>query len=353
MKKTFMKGTEAVAEASVRAGCRFFAGYPITPQNELPEYMARRLPEVEGIFLQGESEVASINMVYGAAAVGTKAMTSSSGPGISLKAEGISSLAAGELPAVIINVARGGPGLGSIQAAQMDYLQSTKASGHGGHRLLVYAPGTVQEAVDLTVKAFDKAEEYKGPCMVYMDGAIGAMMEPVSLPEMREVKEMKIDTFASTVFNPRHLHITTMLDPFTKQEEFNGILAAKYEKWQQTETMAEEYEIEDAEIVVVAYGTTARIAKDAIKYMRNKGVKVGMIRPLTLYPFPYESFEKLNYAKLKGILIGEMSIPCQIIEDVQVGVARRAKIETLLHAGGVIPNPVEFIKAIEKMAGKE
>lgn len=353
MKKAFMKGTEAVAEASVRAGCRFFAGYPITPQNELPEYMSRRLPEVGGIFLQGESEVASINMVYGAAAVGTKAMTSSSGPGISLKAEGISSLAAGELPSVIINVARGGPGLGSVQAAQMDYLQSTRASGHGGHRLLVYAPGTVQEAVDLTVKAFDKAEEYKGPCMVYMDGCIGAMMEPVALPEMREVKEMKIKTFASTVFNPRHLHITTMLDPFTKQEEFNQLLADKYERWQTTETMVEEYEIEDAEIVVVAYGTTARIAKDAVKYMRAQGVKVGMIRPITLYPFPYASFEKLNYSKLKGILIGEMSIPCQIIEDVKLGTARRAKIHTLLHAGGIIPNPKEFIDAIAKIDREE
>jgi 2-oxoglutarate ferredoxin oxidoreductase subunit alpha len=350
MEKKFMKGNEAIAEAAVRAGCRFFAGYPITPQNEIPEYLSRRLREVGGHFVQGESEVASINMVYGAASVGIKAMTSSSGPGISLKTEGISSLAGGELPAVIVNVTRGGPGLGSIQAAQMDYLLCTKAPGHGGHRMLVYAPSTVQEAIDLTCKAFDKAEEYKAPMMVCVDGCIGAMMEPVVLPEMRAVVPMEIKTFSGTVFNPRHLHVTTMIVPYEKQEEFNVIIAKMYEKWVATEEMVEEFLIEDAEVLVVAYGVSARIAKEAIQELRGESVKAGMIRPITIYPFPYDSFNKLNYDRLKGVLCVEMSVPCQLIEDVQMGVARRAGISTLLHSGGIIHTPEEVIQAIKAIA---
>lgn len=353
MEKVFMKGNEAIAEAAVRAGCRFFAGYPITPQNEVPEYMSRRLKEVGGRFVQGESEVASVNMVYGAAAVGTKAMTSSSSPGISLKSEGISSLAAAELPAVIVNVMRGGPGVGSIQAAQMDYFQSTRAAGHGGHRLLVYAPSTVQETVDLMVKAFDKAEEYKTPVMVCTDGCIGAMMEPVALPEMREVQPMKVDdTFARTVFNPKHMHITTLIVPDEKQEEFNKLLAAKYDGWRKTETMVEEYRTEDAEVIIAAYGVVARIAKDAVKQLRQRGIKAGLIRPITLFPFPYDSFEKLDYSKLKGIVCAEMSIPAQFVEDVGIGVARRTAITSVLHSGGMIHSPDEIIEAAEAMLGK-
>jgi 2-oxoglutarate/2-oxoacid ferredoxin oxidoreductase subunit alpha len=347
MERKFMKGNEAIAEAAVRAGCRFFAGYPITPQNEIPEYMSRRLREVGGHFVQGESEVASINMVYGAAAVGFKAMTSSSGPGISLKTEGISSLAGGELPAVVVNVTRGGPGLGSIQAAQMDYLLCTKAPGHGGHRMLVYAPSTIQEAIDLTCKAFDKAEQYKAPMMVCVDGCIGAMMEPVTLPEMRPVVPMEIKTFSGTVFNPRHLHVTTLILPYEKQEEFNTILAKMYEGWLATEEMVEEYLIGDAEVLVVAYGVCARIAKEAIQELRSEGIKAGMIRPITLYPFPYASFNKIDYIRLKGILCVEMAIPCQLIEDVQMGVAHRAKISTLLHAGGIVHTPEEVMQAIK------
>lgn len=353
MEKVFMKGNEAVAEAAVRSGCRFFSGYPITPQNEIPEYMSRRLHEVGGHFVQGESEIASINMVYGAASVGIKAMTSSSGPGISLKTEGISSLAGGELPAVIINVGRGGPGLGSIQAAQMDYLFCTKACGHGGHRMLVYAPSTVQEAIDLTCKAFDKAEEYKAPMMVFMDGCLGAMMEPVILPEMRNPEPMTIKTFAGTVFNPRRLHVTTMIVPYEKQEEFNKILGKMYERWVETEEMVEEYMLDDAEVVVVAYGVSARIAKEAIQELRTQGVRAGMIRPITLYPFPYNSFDKIKYNNIKGLLCVEMSIPCQLIEDVKMGVARRAKISTSLHAGGIIHTLEEVMQAIKAIAEGE
>lgn len=350
MERKFIKGNEAIAEAAVRAGCRFFAGYPITPQNEIPEYMSRRLREVGGQFVQGESEVASINMIYGAAAVGTKAMTSSSSPGISLKTEGISSLAAAELPAVIVNVMRGGPGVGSIQAAQMDYFQSTRAAGHGGHRLLVYAPSTVQETVDIMVKAFDKAEEYKTPVLVCTDGCVGAMMEPVILPEMREVKPMNVrDTFAGKIFNPNHLHITTLIVPDEKQEEFNKLLAGKYDVWREKESMAEEYLLDDAEIIVTAYGVVARIARDAVDMLRSTGVKAGLIRPITLFPFPCNVFEKIDYSKIKGVVCAEMSIPAQYMEDVQIAVARRAEITPVLHAGGVIHTPDEIFEAAKEI----
>jgi len=353
MEKVFMKGNEAIAEAAVRAGCRFFAGYPITPQNEIPEYMSRRLPEVNGHFVQGESEVASINMVIGAAAAGTKALTSSSSPGISLKTEGISSLAGMELPAVIINVTRGGPGVGSIQAAQMDYFQSTKAPGHGGLRMLVYAPSTVQEAVDLVVKAFDKAEEYQGPMMVCADGCIGAMMEPVVLPPMKEVKRMEYNFFTKKVWPEDRMIVTSIINPEEKQEEYNKLKADLYEKWDKTETMVEEYLTEDADIILTAYGTSARIAKTAIKNLREKGIKVGLIRPITISPFPYDSFDKLDYNKVKEIMCVEMSIPCQMVEDVRIGVARRANITTLNHSAGVIFTADEIEEAVCKLIGKE
>ncbi|GHV47176.1 3-methyl-2-oxobutanoate dehydrogenase subunit VorB [Synergistales bacterium] len=350
MSRIFMKGNEAIAEAAIRAGCRFFAGYPITPQNEIPEYMSKRLSEVNGSFVQGESEVASINMVFGAASVGTKALTSSSSPGISLKTEAISALAGAELPAVIVNVTRGGPGLGSIQAAQMDYLQSTKAAGHGGFKMLVYAPSTAQEAVDLTYLAFDKAEQYMAPMMLCPDGCIGNIMEPVILPEMRPVKKMKISTFASKLNNPKHLNVTTLLAPEENQERFNIMMAEMYERWESCEKLVEEYWLENAEIVIVAYGVSARIAKTAIHTLREQGINVGMIRPVTIWPFPYDSFEKLDYNSLKGVLCVEMSIPCQVIEDVRVGVARRAPISTLLHSGGILIASEEIVEKIQGMA---
>ena len=276
MERVFLKGNEAIAEAAVRAGCRFFAGYPITPQNEIPEYMSRRLPEVGGNFVQGESEVASINMVIGAAAAGTKALTSSSSPGISLKTEGISSLAGLELPAVIINVTRGGPGVGSIQAAQMDYFQATKACGHGGFRMLVYAPSTVQEAVDLVVTAFDKAEEYQAPMLVCADGCIGAMMEPVVLPPMREVKPMQYHFYTKEIWPEDRMIVTSILSPEENQEKYNMLKAKMYEHWDETECRVEEYMTEDAEVILTAYGTSARIAKTAIGNLRRQGYKIGM-----------------------------------------------------------------------------
>lgn len=347
-----MKGNEAIAEAAVRAGCRFFAGYPITPQNEIPEYMSRRLPEVQGHFVQGESEIASINMVYGAAAAGVKAMTSSSSPGISLKSEGISYLAGAELPAVIVNVTRGGPGLGSIQAAQMDYLQATKASGHGGFRMLVYAPSTVQEAVDLTYLAFEKAEQYQAPMLVCADGCIGAMMEAVTLPQMKSGERMKLKFFAAEEAGEKRLVVTSLLAPDEIQEKFNRIKASMYEEWEKNEGLKEEYMLEDAEVVIAAYGVTARIAKTAITMLRQNGIKAGMIRPITLYPFPYEAFRKLNYGKVRHILCAEMSIPCQMIEDVRVGVADKAPISTVLHSGGVLFTADDIADAVVKLYGR-
>jgi 2-oxoglutarate ferredoxin oxidoreductase subunit alpha len=352
MERVFMKGNEAIAEAAVRAGCRFFAGYPITPQNEIPEYMSRRLPEVGGVFVQGESEVASVNMLFGASAVGTRAMTSSSSPGLSLKSEGLSYLAAAELPAVIVNVTRGGPGLGSIQSAQMDYLQATKASGHGGFRMLVYAPSTVQEAVDYTCLAFEKAEQYQCPVLVCADGCIGAMMEPVVFPEMKDAKKMDLHFYAADAFNEKRMVVTTLLIPEEIQENFNKLKAEMYERWQKDELLQEEYMLEDAELVIAAYGVSARISRTAIRMLRDKGIKAGMIRPVTLYPFPYDSFDRLNYTQVRGVLCAEMSIPCQLIEDVRLGVGGRAPIGTVLHSAGIIFDADEIAAAAEALYEK-
>jgi len=349
MERVFMKGNEAIAEAAVRAGCRFYAGYPITPQNEIPEYMSWRLPQVGGTFIQGESEVASINMVYGAAATGTLAMTSSSSPGISLKSEGISYLAGAELPAVVINVTRGGPGLGSIQAAQMDYLQATKAAGHGGFHTLVYAPATIQETCDLMGVAFEKAVQYQSPVLICVDGCIGSMMQPVSLPEMKEIKPLDLKFTASGYINPKRRIVTSLISGEERQEAFNKKLAAMYEVWKEEEVRSETWMTEDAEIVLVAYGVSARVARTAIEQLREKGIKAGLIRPITLYPFPYKLFDELDYSKVKQIVSVEMSIPPQMVEDIELGVARRAPISAVTHAGGVLITADEVVEAVEKL----
>ena len=353
MEKLFMKGNEAIAEAAVRAGCRFFAGYPITPQNEIPEYMSKRLPQVGGVFVQGESEVASVNMVVGAAYTGTRAMTSSSGPGLSLKSEGLSSLAGSELPAVVVNIMRGGPGVGSIQAAQMDYLQATKASGHGGFRKLVYAPATVQEAVDFTYLAFDKAMEYRTPVLISADGCIGSMMEQVELPPMKEAEKEDLHFFASQYLNPKRKVITSMLPVESEQELYNKKLAAMYQKWEETEFLKEEYLLEDAEYVIAAYGTSARIAKSAIQILRGKGVKVGLFRPITLYPFPYDSLRKLDEKQVKKVLCLEMSIPAQLVEDLKIGLEGRIPIACYGRSAGMIFTTEDVVEEIERQIRQE
>jgi len=355
--RIFMKGCEAIAEAAVRAGCRFFAGYPITPQNEIPEYFSRRMPEVGGVFVQGESEIASVNMVYGAASAGVRAMTSSSSCGIALKSEGIAWLSASSLPAVVANVSRGGPGIGSIQPSQMDYNQDTKASGNGGFRMLVLAPSTVQEAVDMTYAAFDYADEYRKPVLILVDGFIGAMMEPVELPPMKSDEEVAAIRRSKKAWTP------TGKDGGPARSILGGIGLSKlrlqdlnqqdeslYEGWKTTEVEAEEYLPDDTEYVITGYGTSARIGRSAVNILRGEGHKFGFIRPKKLYPFPEESFRKLDYGKLKGILSVEMSIPAQYAEDVKSIVAGRVPVRTSLRSGGEIIERADILDAARLLA---
>lgn len=340
MAKVLMKGCEAVAEAAVRGGCRFFAGYPITPQNEIPEYLSWRMGEVGGVFVQGESEVASINMVYGASAGGVRAMTSSSGPGISLKAEGLSYLSSTRLPALVVNVSRGGPGLGSIQPAQQDYLQATKAMGHGGFRLMVFAPATVQEAVDLTYNAFDFAERDRNPVLLLMDGCLGAIMETVELPPMKEITGRETAAWSTRRYpgekrSPRAL---TPVYPELLLEMGNKQSGKMYESWQKNDVLVEEFMLEDAEYIVVAYGISARVSKEAILRLREEGFKLGMIRPITLFPFPKESFRKLDYSRVKGFIDIELAIPAQMRDDIALEVKDRAPIYEYGRSGGMLIN---------------
>ncbi len=350
MEKRFMKGCEAIAEAAVRGGCRFFAGYPITPQNEIPEYLSWRLPEVGGAFVQGESEVASINMVYGAAATGKRALTSSSGPGISLKAEGISYLASAQLPAVIVNISRGGPGLGSIQPAQSDYLQATKALGHGGFRAMVFAPATLQEAVDLTYNAWDYAEKYRNPVLILMDGCLGAIMEEVELPEMKEPTfENAEDWCLARVGGREDSHMITPILPEPALELLNKGKAMQYKMWEMLDTKVEEFMLDDAEYVVVAYGIAARVAKEAILRLRDEGHKVGMVRPITLYPFPKASLNNLDYSRVKGVIDIEMTIPAQMREDIELQVKDRCPVHEYGRSGGMLLDDEGVYEAIAEI----
>lgn len=356
MKRVFMRGCEAIAEAAVRAGCRFFAGYPITPQNEIPEYFSRRMPEVGGVFLQGESEVASVSMVYGAASAGTRSMTSSSSPGISLKSEGISYCAAARIPMVYVNVARGGPGVGAIQPAQMDYMQATKASGNGGFQMRVFAPASVQEAVDMVYEAFEYADADRNPVLILTDGVVGTMMEPVLLPKMKSDKEVaaikeskkswaivghKLDYANRAWIEPGHWSTEVM-------QKCNEDAAKLYESWQK-DAKAEEYLIDDAEIVLTSYGISARICKSAVDILRAEGIKAGLIRAVTVNPFPYEAYNNINYDNIKAILDVEMSIPAQFVKDVEVAVKERCKIETCLCSGGNILGRESVLAAVRKI----
>lgn len=335
MAKVLMKGNEALAEAAVRAGCRYFFGYPITPQNELPEYLAQRLPQVGGVFVQAESEVAAINMVYGAAGAGARVMTSSSSPGISLKQEGITYIAGAELPCVIVNMVRGGPGLGGIQPAQSDYFQAVKGGGHGDYHLLVLAPASVQEMVDLMAKAFDLADTYRNPVMILGDGILGQMMEPVEFPP-EEKLNLPPKPWATTGAKGRapNLINSLFLDP-QQLEEHNHHLFAKYARMQANETMAESYRTDDAEVVVTAYGSTARICKAAVDMARKAGIKAGLFRPVSLFPFP----EREINAACSGanqVLVVEMSMG-QMVEDVKLALNCRLPVTFYGRCGGMVP----------------
>ncbi|MBS4538280.1 3-methyl-2-oxobutanoate dehydrogenase subunit VorB [Clostridium sp. D2Q-11] len=350
MAKVLMKGNEAIGAAAIKAGCNYFFGYPITPQNELPEYMARELPNIGGIFLQAESEVAAINMVYGAAGAGARVMTSSSSPGIALKQEGISYIAGAELPCVIVNIVRGGPGLGGIQPAQSDYYQSTRGGGNGDYRHVVYAPATIQETVDLVMESFDVAEQYRMPVMVVGDGMIGQMMEPIEFkePKKRPLEPKTWATDGTKGKRKPNIINSLFIDP-QELEDHVLKLERKYDEIKEKEVRYENYNVEDADVVVVAYGTTSRIAKNAIAKCEEEGMKVGLIRPITLWPFPDKAFDEIT-DKTKGVLTVEMSTG-QMIDDVKIALNGRKPVHFYGRTGGMVPTPDAIVDEIKKIAG--
>ncbi|MGA1863082.1 3-methyl-2-oxobutanoate dehydrogenase subunit VorB [Deferribacter thermophilus] len=346
--KVLMKGNEAIAEAAVRAGLVGYFGYPITPQNEVTAYMSWRMPELGRVFVQAESELAAINMVYGAGATGVRVMTTSSSPGIALMQEGISYMCGAEIPAVIVNIARGGPGLGNIGPSQGDYNQATRGGGNGDYKLLVYAPHTVQEAIDLVYKSFDKAEKYRNPVLILGDGALGQMAEAVILPEMKEIedKDKGWELNGAKGRAPRSIKSLRLAEG--KLKEHNWHLKRKYEEMEANEV---EYEyIEDEyEVLIVAFGTAARVAKSAVKQLNSEGVKAGLFRPITLYPYPY-TFLKDAAKKAKKVLVAEMNTG-QMLFDVRLSVCDDSKIEFLGKPGGEVFSPDEIIEKVKTMVG--
>ncbi len=349
--KVLMKGNEAVGEAAIKAGCRYFFGYPITPQNDIPEYMSRRLPEVGGEFLQAESEVAASNMVYGAAGAGARVMTSSSSPGISLKAEGISYIVGAELPAVIVNIMRGGPGLGGIQPSQADYFQATKGMAHGDIRLGVLAPYSVQELVDLTYEAFEMADKYRNPMLILGDGMIGQMMEPVEFKKEVDPEELPRKEWATDGSPDRERNKLTSLALDAKVlEDLNLDIKEKYDRMREEEVRYDEYKLDDAEIVLVAFGTTARICISAIDEVRKEGIKAGLLRPITLFPFPTEPISDLC-DQVEQFLTVEMNTG-QMVEDVRMAVSGRRPVEFYGRTGGVVPSIEEICEKIKEMRGE-
>lgn len=350
--KVLMKGNEALAEAAIRAGCKHFFGYPITPQTEVSAYMAKKMPKIGGVFLQAESEVAAINMVYGAGGAGARVMTSSSSPGISLKQEGISYIAGADVPCVIINIVRGGPGLGGIQPAQSDYYQAVKGGGHGDYHLVVLAPSSIQEMVDLTADAFDIGDKYRCPVMIMGDGMLGQMMEPVEFKDTDTASLPEKEWATTGTDMKRKKNIINSL--FIEPKDLEDLVLARQKKYDEIEANEVRYEtedIEDADIILVAYGTTARIAKTAMAKAKAKGLKVGIIRPITLWPFPYEAFEKaLADGKKKTFLAVEMSMG-QMVDDVKIAVNGRADVDFFGRTGGIVPTPNEILNKIEEIAG--
>ena len=345
--KVLMKGNEAIAEAAIRAGCRHYFGYPITPQTELAAYMAKRMPKIGGVFLQAESEISAINMVYGVAASGKRVMTSSSSPGVSLKQEGISYIAGADLPALIVNVQRGGPGLGGIQPSQSDYFQATKGGGHGDYHLIVFTPASVQEMADLTSLAFDLADKYRMPSMLLADGTMGQMMEPVILPE--EKVNVIEKPWAVTGTEGKRVHnIVNSL--YLVPEELEKINIERFERYrtiEENEARYESYLMDDAEYCIVAFGIAARVAKNAISVLRGKGIKVGLIRPITVWPFPKKPIAEAA-DKVKAFISVELSMG-QMIEDVRLAENCKKPVYLCNRVGGMIPSPEQVIDTVEKI----
>jgi 2-oxoglutarate ferredoxin oxidoreductase subunit alpha len=356
MKKILISGNDAIGEGAVQAGCEFYAGYPITPQNELTAYMAKRMIEERRIFIQAESEISAINMVLGAAAAGARAMTSSSSPGISLKQEGISYLAGCQLPCVIVNIMRGGPGLGNIAPSQSDYFQATKGGGHGDYNCIVLAPSSVQEAFNLMLLSFQLAEQYRNPVLVLGDGMLGQMMEPVQLSvassqlsEQQKLKtedrKLKTKTWTLTGCKKRKPNVIKSLYlPEGELEELNKSLQRKFQQIQTHQQHWENLFLDDAQIILVAYGTMARIARSLVKRLRKRGKKIGLIRPISLWPFPKKAFAHIPSERTRYVVL-EMSYG-QMLEDVKLAVEARAAVEFFGRAGGGIPSEQEIIKKL-------
>lgn len=346
--KVLMKGNEAIAEAAIIAGCRHYFGYPITPQTEIAAYMAKKMPKIGGVFLQAESEIAAINMVYGVAAAGRRVMTSSSSPGISLKSEGLSYMAGSDLPALVVNVQRGGPGLGGIQPSQSDYFQATRGSGHGDYHMIVLAPASVQEMAELTVKGFELADTYRMTSMILADGTMGQMMEPVSLEfDVKPAPEKPWATVGTKLERKHNIVNSLSLVP----EELEQLNFERYEKYnyiKENEAMYEEYLMDDAEYAIAAFGIASRVAKNAVNEARKQGIKVGMIRPITLWPFPVAPFKKAA-DKVKAIISVELSMG-QMIEDVRLATECKVPVTLCNRVGGMIVSPEQVLEAIKEVA---
>ena len=349
--RVLMKGNEAIAEAAIRAGCRHYFGYPITPQTEIAAYMAKKMPKIGGVFLQAESEVASINMVYGAAATGCRVMTSSSSPGISLKSEGLSYIAGSDVPALVVNVQRGGPGLGGIQPSQSDYFQATKGGGHGDYRMIVLAPASVQEMASLTIKGFNLADKYLMTSMILADGTMGQMMEPVDLSGIQAHQVEKPWAVTGTEGKRKHNIINSLYLQPDALEKTNFERYERYKVIKENEPMWEEYMMEDAEYCVVSYGIASRVAKNAVVATRNEGIKVGLIRPITLWPFPKKAMEAAA-DKVKGFISVELNMG-QMIEDIKLYTQCKKPVALCNRCGGMIPSPDEVLESIRKAAKGE
>ena len=344
--RVLMKGNEAIAEAAIRAGCRHYFGYPITPQTEIAAYMAKKMPKIGGVFLQAESEIASINMVYGAAAAGMRVMTSSSSPGVSLKAEGLSYIAGSDVPALVVNVQRGGPGLGGIQPSQSDYFQATKGGGHGDYRMIVLAPASVQEMASLTIKGFNLADKYLMTSMILADGTIGQMMEPISFEDAEIETYEKPWALTGTQCKRKHNIVNSLYLQPDQLEKKNFERFQRYRQVEENEAMWEEYMMEDAEVCVVAFGIASRVAKNAIVAARKEGIKVGLIRPITLWPFPKKALAAAA-DKVKSFVCVELSMG-QMIEDVRLATECKKPVSLCNRCGGMIVSPDEVLESIRK-----
>jgi len=352
--KVLMKGNEAFAEAAIRGGCRLYFGYPITPQNEIPEYMSRELPKHGGAFLQAESELGAINMAYGAGASGGKVFITSSSPGIALMQEGLSFLCSTEVPLVVLNVNRGGPGIGGIQPGQADYLQATRGGGNGDYKIPVFAPSSIQEAIDLIYEAMNLADYWRNPIMIFTDGILAQMMEPVILPEERPVVDSKdikeLKPWAITGYGDDDTNRTVVKSLRMQPDDLENhvfMLFEKYEKAEKELVRVETVDVEDAEIVFVAFGTVARITKEAIELLSEKGIKAGLIRPISLWPFPYDAFDLIT-DKTRVVISAELSMG-QLIQDVRIGVGKRFPIKLINRTGGIIPTSLEIAERAAKI----